>query len=201
MPVYQWPAGPATRPGMNIGLMQRVLRFVPNILSTIRLVLAGLFPFVPEPLWIWLILGSAGTDFLDGWIARRFRLQSRLGAMLDGVADKLFILIALVTVAWSGRFYPGWIPFLLSRDLLVAFTAACAVVSGSWDSLNRMEVRWTGKVATAGQFLMLLWVTLGWPGSGSVLFCSALLSVVAACDYGYLFLQELRRRKGKPSPL
>jgi phosphatidylglycerophosphate synthase len=72
--------------------MPKYIRFVPNILSTVRLVLACLFPFVPEQLWMWLIIGSGGSDVLDGWIARHWQVQSRAGAILDAVADKLFIL-------------------------------------------------------------------------------------------------------------
>ena len=174
--------------------MQRYIRFVPNILSTIRLVLACLFPFAPEQLWVWLIIGSGGSDVLDGWIARRWQVQSRAGAILDGVADKLFILIALLTVAGASKFSLWWLPLLLARDLLVAFTAAYAASIRSWESFNEMDVRWSGKLATAGQFLLLLVAVLFPAGIRFALWLAILFSVIAAADYGRLFLLELRRR-------
>jgi len=174
--------------------MQRYIRFVPNILSTIRLILACVFPFAPEQLWVWLIIGSGGSDVLDGWIARRWQVQSRLGAILDGVADKLFILVALLTVAAAGRFSLWWVPPLLARDLLVAFTAVYAAAIRSWESFNKMDVRWPGKLATAGQFLLLLVAVLFPAGIPFVLSIAILFSVIAAGDYGWLFIQELQRR-------
>jgi len=174
--------------------MPQYIRFVPNILSTVRLILACLFPFVPEQLWIWLIIGSGGSDVLDGWIARRWQVQSRAGAILDGVADKLFILIALLTVAGSGKFSLWWLPPLLARDLLVAFTASYAAWIRSWESFNEMDVRWSGKLATAGQFLLLLVAVLFPAGTRFALLLAILFSVIAAADYGRLFILELRRR-------
>ena len=180
--------------------MQRYIRFVPNILSTVRLILACVFPFAPEQLWIWLIIASGGSDVLDGWIARRWQVQSRLGGILDAVADKLFILVALLTVAGAGKFSLWWVPPLLARDLLVAFTAAYAISIKSWESFNKMDVRWSGKLATAGQFLLLLVTVLFPRGIQVVLWFAILFSVVAASDYGWLFVMELRRRaKAKSS--
>ncbi|MBW2328610.1 MAG: CDP-alcohol phosphatidyltransferase family protein [Deltaproteobacteria bacterium] len=174
--------------------MPQYIRFVPNILSTVRLILACMFPFVPEHLWMWLIIGSGGSDVLDGWVARHWQVQSRSGAILDAVADKLFILIALLTVAGAGKFSLWWLPLLLARDLLVAFTAAYAASIKSWESFNEMDVRWSGKLATAGQFLLLLVAVLFPAGIWFALWLAILFSVVAAADYGRLFILELRRR-------
>jgi CDP-diacylglycerol--glycerol-3-phosphate 3-phosphatidyltransferase len=174
--------------------MLRYIRFVPNTLSTIRLILAGVFPFAPEQLWVWLIIAGGGSDVLDGWIARRWQVQSRLGAILDGVADKLFVLIALLTVAGAGKFSLWWVLPLLSRDLLVAFTAVYAASVRSWESFNKMDVRWPGKLATTGQFLLLLTVVLYPEAIQIVLWLAILLSVVSAIDYGQLFIQELHQR-------
>jgi len=179
--------------------MPPLIRFVPNLLSTIRLILAFGFAFVPEQLWVWLIIGSGSSDVLDGWIARRWQVQSRVGAILDGVADKLFILVALLTVAAAGRFSLWWVPPLLARDLLVAFTAVYAAAIGSWESFHKMEVRWPGKLATAGQFLLLLTVVLLPVGIQVVLWLAILFSVGAAVDYGRLFVLELRWRAAKKS--
>lgn len=173
------------------------IRFIPNALSTGRIVLACLFPFSPEWLWLWLILGSGISDVLDGWVARRWQVQSWEGGLLDGVADKLFVLCCLTTFISAGKFSGWWLPALLARDLLVAFTAIYAASIRSWDSFKKMDVRWSGKVATLAQFFLFL-VVLLLPETIFPALCSAaLFSIVAACDYAWLFLKELRLRAEK----
>lgn len=184
------------KPARTRKLLRENIRYIPNTLSILRLVLAGVFPFSPEGLWPWLIIGSGCSDVLDGWIARRWQVQSWLGGILDAVADKLFILVALLTVAGSGKFPLWWVPLLLARDLLVVFTAIYAAFIGSWESFHRMDARWSGKLTTAGQFLLLIVVVLSKGGIPVILWAAILISIVAACDYGWLFILELRRRAG-----
>ncbi|MBU0943197.1 MAG: CDP-alcohol phosphatidyltransferase family protein [Proteobacteria bacterium] len=176
-------------------MSKSAIRYVPNALSTTRILLACVFPFSPEWLWLWLVLGSGCSDFLDGWVARRWQVQSWQGGLLDGVADKLFILCALTTFIAAGKFSAWWLPALLSRDLLVAFTAIYALSIRSWESFKKMDARWSGKIATLAQFLLFLVVLLFphkiWPA----LCGAALFSVGAAGDYGWLFLLELRLRE------
>ncbi len=173
------------------------IRYIPNALSTGRILLACIFPFSPEKLWFWLVLGSGFSDFLDGWVARRWQVQSWQGGLLDGIADKLFILCVLITFVSAGKFSGWWVPALLARDLLVFSAALYAVSIHSWESFKKMDARWSGKLATFGQFSLFLIVLLFpdwiWPA----LYCAALLSGVAACDYGRLFLLEIRFRAKK----
>lgn len=171
-----------------------LLRHLPNLLSGLRLLLALYFPFSPQEQWLWLVIIGGGSDALDGWIARRYNLQSWFGGIIDGVADKLFILMALITFA-SGSIFPLWsLPFILARDLLVAGTAIYAAAIGSWSSFKEMNVRLAGKLATAAQFLLLL-VGAAMPAQANiVLILAVLLSILSACDYGYLFVLALQRR-------
>jgi len=80
-----------------------VLRYVPNALSLARL-LAGpvLIAFAyahAERAFSILLIAALVTDILDGWIARRFELQSRTGAMLDSAADVVTLLSAAAGIA------------------------------------------------------------------------------------------------------
>lgn len=180
-------------------MVKGTIRFVPNALSTGRIFLACVFPFSPEKYWLLIILAGGLSDVLDGWVARRWQVQSWQGGLLDGIADKLFVLCALITFAAAGKFSGWWIPVLLGRDLLVAFTAAYAVWIRSWEAFKRMEARWSGKVATLGVFLLFLVVLLFPDKIHLALWVAALLSGVAACDYGWLFFQELQLRKERES--
>ena len=112
--------------------------------------------------------GTAATsDGLDGYIARRYKQRSELGAILDPIADKGLLLSGIITLSisnWSevdpdyGRF-PAWFPVIvITRDAVIVVGAAILhMLIG-----NKMKVRpsWTGKVATVCQMCAIGWVML-----------------------------------------
>ncbi|AKU16925.1 CDP-diacylglycerol--glycerol-3-phosphate 3-phosphatidyltransferase [Luteipulveratus mongoliensis] len=100
---------------------------VPNALSMLRL--------VGVPVFLWLILSehdtaalivlalSGVTDYLDGKIARRYGLISRLGQLLDPIADRLYILSTLLGFAWRD-IIPWWLVIVLvGREVFVGALA------------------------------------------------------------------------------
>ncbi len=103
--------------------VDRVLT-VPNALSALRI--------LGVPVFLWLILRaddgwalavlvlSGATDYLDGKIARRYHLVSRIGALLDPVADRLYILAALIGLA-ARQILPWWlVGILLGREVFMS---------------------------------------------------------------------------------
>lgn len=95
---------------------------MPNVLSMLRLLL------VPAFLWLLLsrhdgwalviLIVSGVTDYLDGMIARAYSAVSRLGQVLDPLADRLYILTTIVGLAVRG-ILPWWfVALLILRDLL-----------------------------------------------------------------------------------
>ncbi|TCC00254.1 CDP-alcohol phosphatidyltransferase family protein [Micromonospora zingiberis] len=146
------PAGAEQPQAADAGEEQRVLT-LPNLISFARL--AG----VPLFLYLFLVaradvaaivvLAIGGTsDWVDGWIARRLRQVSRLGELLDPLADRLYILAILV--AFTAREVVPWqfTAALLARELLLL---------GSLVVLRRYgygppPVHYVGKTAT---FLLL----------------------------------------------
>ena len=113
-----------------------VLRLTPNALSILRLGLAGIFPLLEPRWWLAVVLLAGASDWLDGYLARRWRLTSWLGGILDGLADKLFVFSVLLTLANHGDLPAWWIPVLLARDISVAGGMAIGVVRG-----NRQAIR------------------------------------------------------------
>jgi CDP-diacylglycerol--glycerol-3-phosphate 3-phosphatidyltransferase len=97
---------------------------VPNALSLSRLVLLPLFVYAlsrPELLWLAGVLVAYGivSDALDGYIARRWQQSSEWGKLLDPLADKLTVSVALV-YCYLARGFPLWVLLLiLSRDLAI----------------------------------------------------------------------------------
>lgn len=110
---------------------------LPNILSASRLlatVLIFILVLVNQP-WAFLIATllfalASVTDFLDGYLARRFKVVSNIGIFLDLTADKVFvvaIMIAMVQIA----LVPGWIVFIVvTREFLVAGLRSIAAERG-----------------------------------------------------------------------
>lgn len=104
------------------------MRYVPNVISALRIALTPLVIFfvLQDAAWarltaFLLLLIGAGSDYLDGMVARRMQAQSRLGRFLDPLADKVLVLGTFGALAWL---YPATVPWwavalLALRDLAV----------------------------------------------------------------------------------
>jgi cardiolipin synthase (CMP-forming) len=122
---------------------------VPNALSVLRL--------LGVPLFLWLLLGphadlaalvvlalSGVSDWADGVLARRLHQTSRLGALLDPAADRLYILATLVGLTLR-HIIPWWLAaVIIGRDLLLAPTVPLLRRRG----LDPLPVHYLGKAAT-----------------------------------------------------
>jgi cardiolipin synthase len=123
---------------------------IPNIISMVRL--AGV------PLFLWLVIGpeadvwalvvlmiSGFTDWLDGYLARRLNQMSKLGEILDPVADRLYILAAVIGLLYRD-IIPLWVAILLpARDLFLW----CLVPFLRTRGYSALPVHYLGKAATA----------------------------------------------------
>jgi cardiolipin synthase (CMP-forming) len=103
-------------------------RDIPNMLCVLRIVLtvpvawAILVGRYELALALFLVAGI--TDGLDGFLAKRFSWQSRLGANLDPMADKLLLVASFCTL-WYAGYVPVWLLVaVVSRDLVIVFGAA-----------------------------------------------------------------------------
>ena len=97
----------------------------------------------------WLMGGLGGTDWIDGYIARRFNQVSNLGKVLDPTADRLMFIVGLVGIIVYGV-SPLWFFWLvLVRETLFGAIVALATAFG----MKRFDVTWWGKMAT---FLLML---------------------------------------------
>lgn len=113
------------------------MQHVPNMLSLARMVatvLIFILVLVDQP-WAFLlatvlfVLGSI-TDFLDGYIARRYHLVSPLGVFLDLTADKVFVTAILVALIQIGL-VPAWlVGIIIVREFLVTGLRSMAAAKG-----------------------------------------------------------------------
>ena len=135
---------------------------VPNILTLFRIVLIPFFVFffyVPIPGHHYItacLFAIAGfTDWLDGYIARRYQQTSKLGAFLDPVADKLMVAVALVVIV---NVYPFWwvaIPaaVIISREIVVSALREWMAELGK---RSVVKVSFIGKVKTTCQMASMV---------------------------------------------
>src|SRR5215207_5565886 len=105
---------------------------LPNAVSMSRLVLAAVFVAARDPIARFtLVAVASGTDFLDGWLARRRHATSRSGALIDPIADRVFVLAAVCVFLVEGAISTGVFFTLLARDIatLIGYFVARSI---SW---------------------------------------------------------------------
>ncbi|MCJ1375501.1 hypothetical protein MMC20_006738 [Loxospora ochrophaea] len=144
---------------------------VPNLLTFSRLLCAPLIGWlVLHDLHGWavgLFAYAGATDLVDGWIARKWQLQTVVGTVIDPMADKTLMTVLTVSLAYQGSM-PVWLAaVILSRDVLLGFAAIYyryislpppKTFARYWDfSLPSAEVHPTGisKVNTALQLALI----------------------------------------------
>lgn len=160
---------------------------VPNILTLVRLALIPTVAYFLATkaygLALPVFLVAALTDFMDGYIARRFKLVSTLGATLDPIADKLNVLVVIVLLAWQ-ELIPLWLAIaVVTRDIVIA--GGALAYRAAFGHLQIAPTR-LSKLNTLVEFSMLLLVMAAaarWVDSGrwmATLFLICFATVVAS---------------------
>jgi CDP-diacylglycerol--glycerol-3-phosphate 3-phosphatidyltransferase len=134
---------------------------VPNILTVIRLFaapgVAVMFLFFARPWADWfalvLFVTAALTDWIDGWYAREYNQESRFGAMLDPIADKAMVVIALTVITG----FSGMNPWILLPATVILFREV--FVSGLREFLGAkaglLKVTYLAKWKTTAQMVAI----------------------------------------------
>ncbi|MGC2486404.1 MAG: CDP-diacylglycerol--glycerol-3-phosphate 3-phosphatidyltransferase [Acidimicrobiales bacterium] len=121
----------------------------PNAITLMRLLALPVF------LWLlfgmghravaaWLLGGLGATDWIDGYVARRWHQVSNVGKIFDPTADRILVMAGLIAVAVAGG-VPWWFALLtLSREVIVSVLTLVLAALGA----VRINVLWWGKVST-----------------------------------------------------
>jgi len=141
---------------------------IPNVLSVVRLALVPVFLYLvlgpKQDEYALLVLVVSGvTDYLDGKLARSLHQTSALGAILDPVADRLFIL-AVVVGLWQRDIIPIWLALVLPLRDIFLFGLVPFLRTRGYSSL---PVHFLGKAATAALLYALPLLLLG-DGTGAI---------------------------------
>ena len=178
--------------------VSRPLAQLPNALTIARLVVIPVYAIliltsVHGHSWAAAILfgAAAVTDQIDGFLARRWHVESAFGKIADPLADRLLIDVAVVLLWHAGEL--PWIAFAIpARDILVIAATPFAVGRG-----YRFEVNFLGKLATWLLYLSLALVMVvhaSWPRW--IFWAGFLLGVVAVAQYALKARKEIRAQPG-----
>ncbi len=164
-------------------MSRRALFNLPNTMSLSRVVLALAFVLVSEP-WdrIALIAVAAFTDFMDGWLARHEKTESTTGALLDPIADRIFVFVAISTYLFEGQLTTAQYFIFLTRDLA---TAAGFIVAKIIPTLRPavFRARMLGKIVTVVQLITLVTIVVIPELTDALILTIGLVSAASIVDY------------------
>jgi cardiolipin synthase len=148
---------------------------IPNVISLVRLMCLPVFWYLlfgrdDRAAAAWLLAGLGATDWVDGFIARRYHQVSNVGKVLDPVADRLLFFVGVGGILIDGS-VPIWFAVMvLVREAVVAGTTVVLAAMGA----RRVDVTWWGKAGTFGlmaafPLFLASKSTLGWADTAGVL--------------------------------
>ena len=183
---------------------------LPNALTALRIFLVPILVVVlltkdlfgrdQDFLGLGIFLVAALTDWLDGWVARRWRQITTLGTLLDPVADKLLTSAAFISLVEMG-FAPAWMvviivgrEFAVSGLRTVASSRGVTIAASVWGKYKTglqvlaisllIVTRRLGEFRRTGE--VILWLVMA-------------LALLSAADYFYKFSRVALRDEGKPT--
>ena len=161
-----------------------------DFITVVRLPLAFLFVVV-EDTWgrLAVLATAAATDLLDGFLARKFG-GSRFGAVLDPIADKLFMACAFGVVLLSGRLQFYEIVAVLLRDIWATAAFLATIFTGRPTAI---PARLGGKAVTVAQMLTLLAFIAGASILRPLAWATGAIALYAIWDYNRVARVEGRR--------
>lgn len=168
------------------------MKGLPNLLTAARILLiplfVGLLLYERHGAAALVFCGAGLTDLLDGFLARRLKSLTRLGAFLDPLADKLLSVSSFITLAVKGPIPAWFVVIVISRDVIISLgTLLLTLSDGAFDIIPSP----LGKVTTFLQFVTILMTVLFLMDARllflwqTVLFAAALMTVLSGLHYLY----------------
>ena len=167
---------------------------IPNILALIRLSIA--------PVMFWIILNpqlftdngyhiswsyffstllfvlASLTDYFDGFIARELNQKTKLGAIIDPLADKMLVMAAFLGLMVAGDASVWAIYIIIVRELFITGLRTIAVSEGI-----DVSASWSGKVKTVAQMFSIGFLLMHWPFANALLWFATALTVYSGVEY------------------
>lgn len=178
------------------------VRYLPNFLTLLR--------FASTPFVAWLLAGKAFrpalglvvfagvTDWLDGFSARRLGAASKIGTILDPLADKALLVTLFLVLGALGRIPIWMVSLAVARDLTIV---TGALLLRRFRGVGRFSPSLLGKVSTFFQIVLVLlvllyaacpWRLIGWLALAALV-CCAFFTVISGADYVRRGIEMARR--------
>ncbi len=167
---------------------------LPNILASFRIILA--------PLMLWFMVDQTNpifngmdsswsdyfaglvfviasiTDFFDGFIARKWNQMTKLGAILDPLADKMLMLAGFIGLIALDRASAFAIFLILSREFFITGLRVVAVAEG-----KEVASTMAGKIKTVVQMIAIGFLLMNWPFGTELLWFAVALTLYSGFEY------------------
>ena len=179
---------------------EKRLKNIPNILAFIRVLLAFLMYmflvnrdlFNIHPSWLDYFAGllfviASITDFFDGYIARNFNAVSKLGEILDPLADKMLILGAFLGLLFLHRANAWAVYLILVREFFITGLRVAMASEGL-----SIKASFAGKVKTVSQMGAIGFLLMNWPCAECLLWIAVILTLYSGADYIKVYVKANR---------
>jgi len=176
---------------------QQKLKNVPNILAAIRIFLAFLMYlflvnrdlFNIHPSWLdyfaaLIFVIASITDFFDGYIARNFNAISKLGEILDPLADKMLTLGAFLGLLYLHRANPWAVYLILVREFFITGLRVAMAAEGL-----SVKASFAGKVKTVMQMIAIGFLLMNWPCGNCLLWIAVIITLYSGIDYLKVYIR------------
>jgi CDP-diacylglycerol---glycerol-3-phosphate 3-phosphatidyltransferase len=172
----------------------------PNALAFARIIISPLIfwillsrndaPFDIHPTWMdffaaFLFVLAGLTDFFDGFIARAWNEQTKLGSIIDPLADKMLTLAAFLGLMSQDAASPWAIFLILTREFFITGLRVVAVSEGKEISASLM-----GKLKTATQLVAIGFMIMHWPFASALLWIAVLITLYSGYEYTKEYLKN-----------
>jgi len=178
-------------------IWKKRLKNVPNILAFIRILLAFLMYlflvnrniFTIHPSWLdyfaaLIFVIASITDFFDGFIARNFDAVSKLGEILDPLADKMLTLGAFLGLLYLHRANAWAVYLILVREFFITGLRVAMAQQGL-----SVKASFTGKVKTVFQMIAIGFLLMNWPCGNCLLWIAVFLTLYSGLDYLKVYIK------------
>ena len=173
---------------------------LPNLLALLRIALAPLMFWIlvdrDNPLLVdihvsWLdyfaafiFVVASVTDFFDGYIARSWNQITKLGGILDPLADKMLMLAAFLGLVFIGRATPWAIFIILTREFFITGLRVSAAGDG-----KSVSSTMSGKIKTVAQMIAVGFLMMDWPYASELLWIAVGFTIYSGYEYIKEFLK------------
>jgi len=175
---------------------------LPNFLAFLRILLAPfMFWIILNPTYFtengfhitWsyyfasmLFIVASATDFFDGFIAREWNQKTKLGAIIDPLADKMITIAAFLGLMVMGEASAWAIYIIIIRELFITGIRTVAVSEGL-----DIKASLAGKVKTVFQMIAIGFLLMHWPFGQELLWFAVVLTVYSGAEYLWGFKKAL----------